>query len=133
MSIFMGATPFNKLVEGDTRSGPLGTGEEGRVAGQEYANARNLEEEANANANRGGGGGGGDGAGTTAAAWAAEAAWPSAAEVEDVEVEVSCWGCPPAPKKAKKDGDGSSKDQALARSNATFWQPALCLSSTLCK
>ena len=34
-------------------------------------------------------------------------------EVEDVEVEVSCWGCPPAPKKAKKDGDGSSKDRAL--------------------
>jgi hypothetical protein len=58
-------TTFNKLVEGDTRSGPLGTGKVGRLAGQEYANARNLEE---AFEEEGGGGGGGDGAGPSNAA-----------------------------------------------------------------
>ena len=37
-------TPFNQLVEDDTRSGPIGTGKEGRVAGQNFADARNLVE-----------------------------------------------------------------------------------------
>ena len=75
---------------------------------------------------RGGWRGGGDGAGpSNAADPEAGARWDSEqaerrrqeqaekAATEDVEVEVPCWGCPPAPKKAKKDGDGSYKDQAL--------------------
>ena len=43
-------------MEGYTRSGPLGTGPEGRKAGQDYAYTCNEEEAA-------AGGGGGDGAG----------------------------------------------------------------------
>jgi hypothetical protein len=39
-------TTFNDLVEGYTRSGPLGTGPEGRVAGQNYAYTCNEEEAA---------------------------------------------------------------------------------------
>ena len=72
------------------------------------------------------GGGGGDGAGpSNAADPEAGARWDSEqaerrrqeqaekAAAEDVDVEVSCWRSPPAPKNAKKDGDGSSKDQPL--------------------
>ena len=84
------------------------------------------EEEAAPAAAEGGGGGGGGGAGpANAADTGAGARWDSEqaekrhqeqaekAAAEDVEVEVSCWGGPPAPKKDKKDGDGSSKDRAL--------------------
>ena len=39
-------TPFNQLVEEVTRSGPLGTGDKGRVAGQNYAATCNQAEAA---------------------------------------------------------------------------------------
>ena len=75
-------------MEDDTRSGPLGTGKEGRVAGQNYADTCNqVEEEA-------------------------------AAEDVEVELSQQMGALaspskPPAPKKPKKGGDGGSSSQAI--------------------
>ena len=70
-------------MEGVTRSGPLGTGPEGRKAGQKEAKARNDEEAATDGAGPSDGG-----AGRRAAAAALLAAAEKAAAEEDVEVEV---------------------------------------------
>ena len=106
------ATPFKQLVEGDTRSEPLGTGEGGWAAGQNFAYACNLVEEEEEAAGPSGGDGGGPSdpnARGAAARWEAEQV--AATEGEDVEVEVLSQ--PPPPKKPKKGGDGGSSSQAL--------------------
>ena len=122
-------TTFNQLVEGITRSGPLGTESEARVAGQNYADTCNqiveaaaAEEEAAALAAGGGGGGGGAGSGAGAMHDAQQAEkMKKEAAAEDVEVELSQQmvdltspSKPPPPKKHKDGGgDGGSASQAI--------------------
>ena len=113
-------TTFNQLVEGDTRSGPLGTKEEGgRAAGQDFANACNLVEAAAAGPSGGDGGGPSDpNARGAAAIWEAEQAAAAGEDVELEELSLQMGALvspskPPAPKKPKKGGDGGSSSQAI--------------------
>ena len=117
--------------EGVTRSGPLGTGKEGRNKGLKLAATYNKEgrEPPLTPAVAAAAGGGGDGAGPSAPYFEArdrarrEAAARQAAAAEDVDVDVedlsqqmgdlSSPSKPPAPKKPKKGGDGVSSSQAL--------------------
>ena len=81
-------TTFNQLVEDVTRSGPLGTGKEGRAAGQQYAATCNQAEEAAA-----------------------------AEDVEVLSQQMGAMASPspskPPPPKKPKGGEGGSSSQAI--------------------
>ena len=115
-------TTFNHLVEGDTRSGPLGTrGQGGRKAGQEEAKARNKGEAAAVEAATDGAGPSDGGAGRRAAAASLLAAAEKAAAEEDVDVEdlsqkmgtLASPSKPDAKRPKKGGGGGGSSSQAI--------------------
>ena len=82
------STTFNQLVEDVTRSGPPGTGKEGRAAGQQYAATCNQAEEAAA-----------------------------AEDVEVLSQQMGAMASPspskPPPPKKPKGGEGGSSSQAI--------------------
>ena len=93
-------TPFKQLVEGDTRSEPLGTGEGGRAAGQNFAYTSNLMEEAEAGLS-----------GPSGRPFKSQCKGSSF--IDQQMGALTSPSKPPAPKKPKKGGDGGSSSQAV--------------------